>query len=167
MQPGRLTSDQAEKRSSRTSAGTGRPARRLQGCSGLAEQVLWAGQRGGGLLGMSGRQPHGRFVRQDLKHVLPTYSNVNLFRDCATEQRQTSAEEELRPPGTASSSRSDSARRALKLSVAAGSASLCVAQQHLPSSPLAQKSAGPDNQKRTSLPASLGMKMCGRASRRG
>ena len=79
---------------------------------------------GGGLFGMSGRQPHGRTVRQDLKHCLPSYSNVNLFRDCATEQSQAAAEEAMRPPPTAGSARSDSARRALKLSVAAGSASL-------------------------------------------
>ena len=35
---------------------------------------------------MSGRQPHGRTIRQDLKHSLPSYTNLNLFRDCATER---------------------------------------------------------------------------------
>ena len=47
---------------------------------------------------MSGRQPHGRTIRQDLKHSLPSYTNINLFRDCATEQSQAAREDERYPP---------------------------------------------------------------------
>jgi|EP01046_Picozoa_sp_COSAG06_P018186 hypothetical protein len=127
---------------------------------------------------MSGRQPHGRTVRQDLKHSLPSYSNLNLFRDCATEQSQAAAEEAMRPPGTAGSARSDSARRALKLSVAAGSASLCVLTAlRLPAS-LRPRDKGSSAHTRAAffsekrpalwcLACASGTRTCGPASRRG
>lgn len=77
---------------------------------------------------MTGRDAYGRFTQSDLKHSLPSYTNANLFRDCAAEAAVVDAEGAKRPASQASgrgSARSDSsARRALKLSVAAGSASL-------------------------------------------
>ena len=134
---------------------------------------------------MSGRQPHGRTIRQDLKHSLPSYTNINLFRDCATEQSQAAREDELKPPGTAGSARSDSARRALKLSLAAGSASLCVSSQPRRGCAAVLSPSRPASPKRRPLffffaaclckthahrvcaPLSAATRMCGRASRHG